>query len=94
MTQEFEKEIISLPNNTFFLKGGDVLPEENGTVRWLNEKKGFGMLKDKDEGNVFVHAENIPQDIGVLKPGLSVVFEAEEKENPPRKIATSVRVLV
>lgn len=31
----------------------------NGTVKWFNDEKGFGFIKQEDEKDVFVHYSSI-----------------------------------
>ena len=50
-----------------------------GTVKWFNEKKGFGFLSQEDGDDVFVHYSSI-QSSGFknLTEGQSVEFEIQE----------------
>ena len=50
-----------------------------GTVKWFNEKKGFGFLSQEDGDDVFVHFSSI-QSSGFknLTEGQSVEFEIQE----------------
>jgi CspA family cold shock protein len=50
-----------------------------GTVKWFNEKKGFGFLSQEDGDDVFVHYSSI-QSSGFknLTEGQSVEFEVQE----------------
>lgn len=55
-----------------------------GTVKWFNNKKGFGFIQ-RDSGNdIFVHhtAINMPG-FKTLEEGEQVEFEIEEGEKGP-----------
>jgi cold shock protein len=50
-----------------------------GTVKWFNEKKGFGFIKQDDGGDVFVHFSAIQSDgFKTLKEGQRVSFEVQQ----------------
>jgi CspA family cold shock protein len=63
-----------------------------GTVKWFNEKKGFGFLSQEDGDDVFVHYSSI-QSSGFksLDEGQSVEFETQE--GPKGLQAVNVRVV-
>ena len=50
-----------------------------GTVKWFNEKKGYGFIECEDGTDVFVHYSAI-QGAGfkTLSEGQRVVFDVEE----------------
>ncbi|MFC2174020.1 cold-shock protein [Acidobacteriota bacterium] len=52
----------------------------NGTVKWFNDKKGFGFIvSDSDERDVFVHHTGILGDgYKTLQEGDRVAFEVQE----------------
>ena len=62
-----------------------------GTVKWFNEKKGFGFLSQEDGDDVFVHYSSI-QSSGFknLDEGQSVEFEVQD--GPKGLQAVNVRV--
>jgi CspA family cold shock protein len=63
-----------------------------GTVKWFNERKGFGFI-ETDEGNdVFVHFSAI-QDNGfrTLQEGQRVSFEMQQGQKGPA--AANVKAL-
>lgn len=58
----------------------------NGTVKWFDEKKGFGFIEREDgEDDVFVHYSNI-QGTGfrTLHDGEKVEFKVEMTDRGPK----------
>ncbi len=50
-----------------------------GTVKWFNEKKGYGFISQEGGPDVFVHFSSIEDEgFKTLKEGESVEFEIEE----------------
>ncbi len=60
---------------------------QTGTVKFFNDKKGFGFITS-DDGDVFVHASNIVGD-AILTEGQSVEFEVGPGRKGPE--ATNVK---
>ena len=62
-----------------------------GTVKWFDEKKGFGFITPEDGGkDLFVHHTNIEMDgYKTLQDGQTVEYEAGEGRKGPE--ATKVR---
>jgi len=58
-----------------------------GTVKWFNERKGFGFLSRDDGDDVFVHYSNI-QSSGFksLTEGQEVQFEVEDGPKGPTAV--------
>lgn len=58
-----------------------------GTVKWFNEKKGYGFLSKEDGGEVFVHYTAIQKaGFKTLKEGQSVQFEIEDGSKGPQAV--------
>ena len=54
--------------------GGTAVPE--GTVKWFNDKKGYGFISQEDGNDIFVHYSAIQGDgFRSLKEGDRVRFE-------------------
>jgi len=50
-----------------------------GTVKWFNEKKGFGFIETAEHGDVFVHYSSIDQQgFRTLSEGARVTCEVEQ----------------
>ncbi len=51
-----------------------------GTVKWFNDKKGFGFITPEDGGqDLFVHHTNITMEgFRTLKDGMKVQYEAAQ----------------
>jgi CspA family cold shock protein len=49
---------------------------KNGTVKFFNETKGFGFIKDESSGqDIFVHSSGLTENI---RENDNVVFEVEQ----------------
>lgn len=63
-----------------------------GTVKWFNERKGFGFLSQEDGEDVFVHYSSITgSGFKNLTEGQSVEFEVQK--GPKGLQAVNVRAL-
>jgi CspA family cold shock protein len=56
----------------------------NGTVKWFNNKKGYGFINEESGRDIFVHFSAIEMDgYRSLNEGENVVFEVEESTRGP-----------
>jgi CspA family cold shock protein len=63
-----------------------------GTVKWFNEKKGYGFIAKDEGGDVFVHFSAIQGDgFKTLAEGQRVSFEIEQGQKGPS--AANVRAI-
>ncbi len=59
--------------------------EMKGTVKWFNDKKGFGFLTTEEGSDVFVHFSAIQDDgFKSLDEGQEVEFEVEDGPKGPQ----------
>ncbi len=62
-----------------------------GTVKWFNEKRGFGFIEQEDGPDVFVHHSGInATGFKSLNEGDRVTFDTEEGEKGPRAVNVTV----
>jgi len=55
-----------------------------GTVKWFNDKKGYGFIKHEEGRDIFVHYSAINQSgFKTLAEGENVTFEIEESNRGP-----------
>jgi CspA family cold shock protein len=54
-----------------------------GTVKWFNQKKGFGFIEQEDGEDLFCHHTEVE---GVIEDGDSVEFEVGEGPKGPNAI--------
>ncbi len=58
---------------------------ETGTVKWFNEKKGFGFIVREQGEDVFVHYSSIKTDgFRTLQEGQKVEFDIGQGEKGPQ----------
>ena len=61
-----------------------------GTVKWFNEKKGFGFISAEEGNDYFVHHSSIVGDgYKSLQEGAKVQFQIEQGEKGPRAVQVS-----
>ncbi len=53
----------------------------NGTVKWFNEKKGYGFIKMENGSEIFVHHSEIQSDgFRTLSEGQNVEFQIKQNQ--------------
>lgn len=56
----------------------------NGTVKWFNNKKGYGFINEENGRDIFVHFSSITMDgYKTLNEGDQVTFDIEESARGP-----------
>lgn len=60
---------------------------EEGTVKWFDERKGYGFISRASGDDVFVHFSSIAGDgFKSLQEGDQVSFDLEEGERGPQAV--------
>ncbi|RJQ81473.1 MAG: cold shock domain-containing protein [Desulfobacteraceae bacterium] len=55
-----------------------------GTVKWFNNKKGYGFINEENGRDIFVHFSSIEMDgYKTLNEGDKVAFDIEESTRGP-----------
>ena len=73
----------------FYLKEDVIVA--NGTVKWFNEKKGYGFIETEDGTDVFVHYSGINSNgFKTLNDGDKVTFTVEEGQKGPAAVDVTV----
>ena len=62
-----------------------------GTVKWFNEKKGYGFIEREDGSDVFVHYSGInASGFKTLNEGDQVSFTVEDGQKGPAAVNVTV----
>jgi CspA family cold shock protein len=56
-----------------------------GTVKWFNDRKGYGFIEGEDEKDIFVHRNSIPEGT-YIDEGDRVEYEVESSDKGPNAI--------
>lgn len=55
-----------------------------GTVKWFNDRKGYGFINEAEGRDIFVHFSSIDMTgFKTLAEGERVIFEVEETDRGP-----------
>lgn len=60
---------------------------KKGTVKFFNEAKGFGFIKDESGQEVFVHVSGLKEEI---RENDEVTFEVEQGKKGPNAVNVSI----
>jgi len=64
----------------------------NGTVKWFNDKKGFGFIEQENGPDIFVHHSSInATGFKSLREGDKVTFDIEQGKKGPSAVNVTVR---
>jgi CspA family cold shock protein len=63
----------------------------NGTVKWFNERKGYGFIEQEDGPDVFVHHTGINANgFRTLNDGDQVTFDIQQGAKGPSAVNVTV----
>ena len=59
----------------------------SGTIKWFDEKKGYGFIENDDGGDIFVHHTGIQgSGFKTLSDGDRVSFDIEQGDKGPKAV--------
>ena len=81
------RSIVCKGKGTFLeenLEEEEVSVLANGTVKWFNDKKGYGFINENEGRDIFVHFSAIDMSgFKTLSEGDMVMFDVEESDRGP-----------
>jgi cold shock protein len=79
-------------NFEHFIERKEDVNMANGTVKWFNDKKGFGFIEQENGPDVFVHHSAINSSgFKSLKEGDQVTFDVEQGKKGPSAVNVTVK---
>ncbi|MDG6229350.1 MAG: cold shock domain-containing protein [Candidatus Thermoplasmatota archaeon] len=61
-----------------------------GTVKWFNQRKGYGFIEGEDKKDIFVHRNSLPEGV-FLNDNDKVEYDVEKSDKGPQ--ATNIKKL-